>query len=732
MDATATDRNEALADFVDEALESLRELPAQLTAYRLTPAEAEPIHAVFRAVHSIKGCAAFLDLDAIRVFSHALENVLDGVRTGATVLNEELQRRLIEGFDQLDAMFQDVSAGRIARELSPEQKQILETVHAAAGAHPADGLPEQTFLRELLRLADQMAGGAADGQHWSQRLRSLAQIRHSEIASRQPSSTPNPTRPVFSDYCETRFACGEVDTTDRVTALLHFFADFAAGRSSQEAEQAFLRDMQDFADWTQRECHAELERALRLALADFRTVHESPLDFDADLVSLIWDHLWPALEKIKVNAPQEPSSPDQAEPSPDRRNGPTTRTEQDSSRARFVRVKEEHLDSFLDHVSRLFISSERLRDVQLRMAETGQLRDTVEELREINLDLKVQSTALQKGVMTLRRVSVAGLFSKVPRMARTLASQLGKQIDVHVVGKETEIDKRLSEDLEAPLVHLVRNVVDHGIELPDERRAHGKTETGNLYLEAKPTRSHVVICVRDDGRGMAPGDLRAKAVEKGVLAPAEAAALSDEESLQLIFRPGFSTAREVSEVSGRGVGMDVVRTALQQHGGRVYLESQVGRGTTIRMEVPIRQATLVMDGLMVTAGTNQFVIPFESIHEVAQVAASQFTSVQGRSVATIRNATYTAAHLGGLLGLSYAKNPARTEEIAVVVQHKGDRLCLRTDQIVGHRQVVVTEVKDALPNSTKLLGIAQLGGGRLAPVLNIPCILGSLRRSVPR
>lgn len=737
MADAAVDRLEALADFVDEALESLRGLPSKLAAYRQAPEETEPIHAVFRAVHSIKGCAAFLDLDAIRAFAHGLENALDGVRNGVTALTEDLQHRLTEGFDHLDAMLQDVSSGKIATVLSPEETGILDAVRAAASTPPASGLPEDVFLQELKHLVDQMEAYAGDGPTWGQKLRSLIAGREPAVAAPQPTPEPKADKPAFADYHGARFACGNVDTTDRVTALVRFFADFATQQNNHEAERAFLQNLHDFATWARGEGHVDLEQALQTAAADFRMVHESPLDFDANLVSLIWDHLWPALEKIKVpgqptaSPDQPPASAEQPKAAAEQSKAAGKPAEPDAAKSRFVRVKEEHLDNFLDQVSRLFISSERMRDVQSRMAASGQLGAMVEELRQINMDLKVLSTALQQGVMSLRKVSVAGLFSKFPRVARTLAGQLGKQIEVHLVGEETEIDKHVSEDLEAPLVHLVRNVVDHGIESPEERVAQGKPETGNLYLEARQVRNRVVIAVRDDGRGMDPARLRAKAVEKGILSAAEAEALSEEDSLQLIFRPGFSTAQKVSEVSGRGVGMDVVRTAVQQHGGQVFVESQLGQGSSIRLELPIRQATLVIDGLMVAEGADQFVIPFENIQEVAQVPASQFASVQGRSVATIRNVTYAAERLAGLLGLPTEERPPQSTETAVVVQSKQSRLCLRIDRILGHRQVVVTEVKDALPSSTRLMGIAQLGGGRLAPVLSVPEILRSIRGATP-
>jgi two-component system chemotaxis sensor kinase CheA len=202
--------------------------------------------------------------------------------------------------------------------------------------------------------------------------------------------------------------------------------------------------------------------------------------------------------------------------------------------------------------------------------------------------------------------------------------------------------------------------------------------------------------------------------------------LSKDDALQLIFRPGFSTAEQVSEVSGRGVGMDVVRSTVQQHRGQVFVESVAGQGTSIRLEFPVRQATLVIDGLVVAAGSEQFVIPFEHIKEIAGIDPREFRSVRGRPVLTIRDSTYDAVHLGEIAGARHDQSLIADAETAVVVQCKRGRLCVRVDQVVGHRQVVVTALSEILPDTTKLTGIAQLGGGRLAPVLNVPEIVKSL------
>ena len=590
MGSTVNEQHDALADFIDEALESLRGLPSHLDAYRATPT-AEPINAVFRAVHSIKGCAAFLGLDAIRAFSHTLENTLDVIRTESTPLNDALQHRLLEAFDRLDALLQEAAGGKIASELLAEDTCILESVKAAA-PNPRDGQSaEVAFLAAIRRFAEQMASGSKDVRQLSQELRSLVQDYASRSTLQQPASGAA-AKLSPADCRECHFTCAEVDVTDRVAGLLQFFVDFAEGCNSPDRERAFLQTLDGFATWANQNGAADLEQALQSAAADFRIVHESPLDFDDNLISLIWDHLAPALAKLRTVERQEEAAREKTDAAPTGPHATAAKTAapEPAAKSRFVRVKEEHLDQFLEHVSRMFITSERFRDVQSRMAETGQLPQLADELRQINMDLKVESTALQQGVMALRRVSIASLFAKFPRMARTLASQLGKQVHVHQCGEETEIDKQLSEDLDAPLT----------------------------------------------------------------------------------------------------------------------------------------QATLVIDGLMVAAGSEPFVIPFENIKEIVRVDSREFKSVGGRPVLTIRNSTYDAVHLGEITGARHKQSLMTDAQTVVVVQCKRGSLCVRVDQVVGHRQVVVTALNEVLPDTTKLTGIAQLGGGRLAPVLNIPEIVKTL------
>jgi len=544
-DLNTTDGFELIEEFVVESLESLRAVPRLLHSYRRNPEDPESIHAAFRAIHSIKGCAACLGLEVYKGFAHSLEHTLADIRDGKQPLGDDLQYVLIEGFDYLDVMLNRALDGEIVTEMDPEQETLLQRIGevAAKTVNGVEPSGEDLLLKETRRLAEEISRcGVPPVADLSRRLKLLVDDCLGGGPDRQDRQPATPPAPNPAEFRHVSCSCGEHDVTDRVALLLRPFLALQGGEYTHEVGEGFLAAAADFAAWAKHHGHDHLAAALERAAADFRTIFQSPLEIDENLLSIVWDHLWPQLETLKAPASGPgKSTPKKAEQEQEPAAKPAGTPARTKPKSRFVRVKEERLDEFLEHVSNLFVSGELLKDLQSRMAQTSQLRSLVEELRQIHRDMKMQFTTLQQGVMALRRVSVSGLFSTFPRMARTLASQLGKRIDVHVSGEDTEIDKVLAEDLDAPLTHLVRNVVDHGIETPDQRRARGVDESGNLWLKAEQTRHHVRITVADDGRGIDLDRLRDKAVEKGIYTRSKADALTEKETLDLIFHPGLGT-----------------------------------------------------------------------------------------------------------------------------------------------------------------------------------------------
>jgi two-component system chemotaxis sensor kinase CheA len=591
---SATDGHELIEEFVLESLESLRDVPRLLDVYCRQPAEAESINAAFRAVHSIKGCAACLGLDTFKLFVHSFEHTLAEIRDGECLLDEPLEHALIEAVDCLETMLHETLDGKASPSLGSRRDRLL------------------------CRIGELVAGRRA---------------QPAGASCPAPQPPPDAERPAPQGSGPENEGAGQVDNPP-----------VEAGPAATEGA------------------------ARQPAAAPAQTVAKS----------------------------------------------------------RFVRVKEERLEEFLDHVSGLFITGELLRDLQLRMQAAPQVGPLLEEMRQTHQELKTQLNALQRGVMALRQVSAAEVFAHFPHMARGLAAQLGKKINVHVGGEDTEIDRALAKDLDAPLTHLIRNAIDHGLDLPDQRRARGLDETGNLHLKAERVRNRIHITIQDDGRGIDPRRLRRKAVEKGIRTQAEADALSDEEALNLIFEPGFSTAETVSEVSGRGVGMDVVRTTLRKHRGTVTVRSTLGAGATFDLDIPIREAVLVVEGLLVRDAGQQFVLPCEHVLEIIELSPGDLRPVQGRRVVTFRGQCYDALSLREILDSGRSDARAGRRRAAALVGHKGQSLCLLFDQLLGHQQVVVKSLNGILSGCRQISGVAQLGGGRLALVLDVPEMLSAV------
>lgn len=731
MTEAIAEAQELLHDFADEALASLHTLPAQLDAFRQTPESADPINAVFRAIHSIKGNAGFFGLTAIKSFSHQVENTLDEIRKGEVDLTNDLQRALIEAFDRVDEMVNQIFDDNITQELTAEDQSLLDRIEALSSVSRLAQSPEQQLLAQVLSLSDEMRTAVdAPAAQWAERIRTLIEAFQQQqgdpAQGKASGESQQPQDRTADSFSDSRFECSGEDISERVKSLLELFIVIENGSYEDSHGIAFLDKAAEFVQWAEQKNEPALASALKAAADDLRKIIDSPLDVDAMLISVVWDHILPELIRLEGREQTAGEASDQADEakSAPKAGKPAIAGGQ---KVRLVRVKEERLDEFLENVSSLFITGELLKDLHARMGQTKAINALVEEMKQINHMFAEQSTKLQKSIVALRRVSVQGLFSKFPRMARSLASQLGKKVDVVVSGEETEIDKTLVEELDSPLTHMIRNVVDHGIETPEERRKRGVSETGTLWLRAEQTRTHVRITVQDDGQGIDPNRLRDKAVEKGILSRDRANALSDEEALQLIFDAGFSTAKVVSDVSGRGVGLDVVRTKVREHDGEVILESKVGEGTTFVLEFPLREAVLVIDGLMLRHAGQDFVVPFEHILEITELDATKLKPIQGSMVASIRGKTYGAVSLSSVLGIEDDVAQTGDKLQAVLVGSKHGSICLLADAIQGHRQVVVNSLKEVMDCTDKVAGVAPLGGGRLALVLSVPDIVKSLQ-----
>ena len=405
---------------------------------------------------------------------------------------------------------------------------------------------------------------------------------------------------------------------------------------------------------------------------------------------------------------------------------PTGRRDTEKSRDNSIRVDTARLDQVLNLSGEIGLTKNRLN--ALRSDILNGLNDT-ETLHALDvavsqLDLLVSD--LQNAVMKTRMQPIGRLFQKYPRIARDLARNLGKDVELVLSGEETEIDKTMIEDLSDPIIHLIRNAVDHGVESAAERRAAGKPEKSIVRLEARQEGDHILIMVSDDGHGMNAEKLRAKAVQKGLITDEEANTMDDRQSFNLVFLPGFSMAAQVSDVSGRGVGMDVVRTNIQKLNGSIEIRSQLGKGTTFVISLPLTLAILPV--LLVRLGEQPFAVPLSMVREILPIEAEQIKEVGGRATMVVRGEVLPILPLAGLLGWPQERVP----EYGVLMHTAELSFILAIDSFAGREDAVIKSLDDFRPKG--VAGVTTLSNGQIVLILDMKELLGGVgeQRGVSR
>ncbi|MBC7207648.1 MAG: chemotaxis protein CheA [Methyloversatilis sp.] len=397
---------------------------------------------------------------------------------------------------------------------------------------------------------------------------------------------------------------------------------------------------------------------------------------------------------------------------------PTGRRDAEKGRDNSIRVDTSRLDQVLNLSGEIGLTKNRLTSLRADILAGKNDSDTLHALDAAVSQLDLLVSDLQNAVMKTRMQPIGRLFQKYPRIARDLARNLGKDVELALVGEETEIDKTMIEDLSDPIIHLIRNAVDHGVETPDERMAQGKPGKSVVRLEARQEGDHIVIMVADDGRGMNAERLRAKALEKGLITDEEANTLDERSSLNLVFLPGFSTAATVSDVSGRGVGMDVVKTNIQKLNGSIEIRSVQGKGTTFVISLPLTLAILPV--LLVRLAEQHFAVPLSMVREILPIQHEDIQEVGGRATMVVRGEVMPVLPLARLLGWPQKNHP----QYGVLMQSAESSFILAIDNFAGREDAVIKSLDDFRPKG--VAGVTTLSNGQIVLILDMKELLGSM------
>lgn len=739
---------EILQDFLVEAGEILELLGEQLVDMENRPDDQDLLNSIFRGFHTVKGGAGFLQLTPLVDCCHVAENVFDILRNGQRSVTSDLMDVVLTALDTVNEMFDSVRAGEMPAPADPQLIEDLsrfskpetadeaapaaEPVAEASAEAPVEAVPEAPAAEapetpaesgKAAETAEAILAGEGDitDDEFENLLDALDEPKAGASA---PAPTPEATAPAA--------AASDSDeiTEDEFDALLDQL--HGSGKGPTEAGD-------EAAPTTEAPKEAAPPAAQAPAEGD-ENISES--EFEELLDKLHGKGKGPTEGGDEAAAAPEPAAPAVAAstpaaatppppPPPEPKAAPVAKkaeppkpaakkAEPPAAAEATVRVDTKRLDDIMNMVGELVL-------VRNRLVRLG-LKSTDESMSKAVANLDVVTGDLQTSVMKTRMQPIKKVFGRFPRVVRDLARNLKKEVTLELRGEDTDLDKNLVEALADPLVHLVRNAVDHGVEMPDERVAAGKPKSGTVILSAEQEGDHILLSIQEDGKGMDPKKLQAIAVDKGVMDQDAADRLTDSESFNLIFAPGFSTKTEISDISGRGVGMDVVKTKITQLNGSITIDSVMGKGSKFMIKVPLTLA--IMPTLMVMLKDQAFAFPLVSVNEIFHLDLTKTNVVDGQEVVVVRDKAIPLFYLkrwlvneNGVSMMAEEADQPETEGHVVVVSVGTQRVGFVVDQLIGQEEVVIKPLGKMLQGTPGMSGATITGDGRIALILDVPSML---------
>ncbi len=672
--------DEILQDFLVEAGEILELLGEQLVELEQAPDDLELLNAVFRGFHTVKGGGGFLGLDTLVTICHRAEDVFNLLRQGERQVTPKLMDVILQVTDVVNDMMDSIRSGVDPEAAEPALLQALEAI--LKDEADAKAVPEPEGVTEpavALTSADEITDDEFD---------LLLDDLHGQ--------TPAPAEMAATPASDT-----DEITEDEFEALLDQLHDDAALKQDVASATEDVKASETVT--TSTGSSDEMNEGEFEALLD---------DLDAKKkAAASTSKAEPAPAPKQASKPAAPAAK-----KPETKSKPVTKAVKEAPPAETtVRVDTKRLDDIMNLVGELVL-------VRNRMATLKSTMTADEEVAKAIANLDLVTADLQTSVMKTRMQPIKKVFGRFPRVVRDLARSLKKEINLELIGEETDLDKNLVEALADPLVHLVRNAVDHGVELPDVREQAGKPRAGTVILSATQEGDHILLTIDDDGKGMDADVLRASAVEKGMMDTDAAARLDEKACYNLIFAPGFSTKTEISDVSGRGVGMDVVKTRISQLNGAVEVDSNLGKGSRITIKLPLTLA--IMPTLMVVLGGQVFALPLANVNEIFDMESAKLSTVDGKEVVIIREKAVPLVRLSHWL----VSNPVqttgvKTEGFVVVTTIAGQHIGCVVDQLVGQEEVVIKPLGAMLHGTKGVSGATITGNGGIALILDMPGLM---------
>ena len=691
------DVSQYLDIFLDETKEHLQNLNTQILDLEQDSENMDTINEIFRAAHSLKGMAGTMGYKRMQTLTHDMENVFSEVRTGNIKVTAPM----------IDTLFQCLDA----------LEEYLANIQESADEGENDNEP---LIKELNRILNSKGQDNGDTQEPAEEKEKEESAANWETIELKPEDKQK-----LSAAAEAGKHVYGIKVSVQESCLLKAARAFLVFKAIEELGEVVATDpsTQDIED-EKFDFHFSLivttDKSLDEVTAAIKNVSEIAEAVGSDY-QIKKDEKVQASEETAVVTAQESAPVVVEQPKQTKSETPAAAKQQEKKSSskqqvnRTVRVDIEKLDVLMNLVSELIIAKNSLVS-----SATGSVGDGSTAFNEQIEYLESVTTNLHESVMKVRMVPIESVVNKFPRMIRDLSKKLNKQMELYMTGEETELDRTVVDEIGDPLMHLLRNSADHGLETTEERIARGKSPVGSIFLDAYQDGNNVVIEVRDDGNGIDAEKIREKAIERGFLTEEQALALDDEDVISLLFEPGFSTAKQVTDVSGRGVGLDVVKSKIESLSGEVEVKTKLGEGSTFIIRLPLTLA--IIQALMVVVGGEKYAISLGGIQTIEDVDPRDVKTVQSKEVIHLRGTVIPLIRLEEVLDIESQRDP--NENMVVVIVKKGDKLAgLVIDELIGQQEIVIKSMGKYINKCKFISGATILGDGEIALILDANALI---------
>ncbi|GHR84288.1 chemotaxis protein A [Helicobacter pylori] len=656
------DLQEIMEDFLIEAFEMNEQLDQDLVELEHNPEDLDLLNRIFRVAHTIKGSSSFLNLNILTHLTHNMEDVLNRARKGEIKITPDIMDVVLRSIDLM--------------------KTLLVTIRDT-GSDTNNGKENEIeeAVKQLQAITSQNLEGAKEGTKEAPKKENTEEAKKENTEENQENKAKAPT----------------------------------VENSASDNPLADEPDL-DYANMSAEEVEAEIERLLNKRQEADKERRAQKKQEAKPKQEVAPQTETPKTETPKTETPKAPKTETKAKAKADteENKAPSIGVEQT------VRVDVRRLDHLMNLIGELVLGKNRLIRIYSDVEERYDGEKFLEELNQVVSSISAVTTDLQLAVMKTRMQPVGKVFNKFPRMVRDLSRELGKSIELIIEGEETELDKSIVEEIGDPLIHIIRNSCDHGIEPLEERRRLNKPETGKVQLSAYNEGNHIVIKISDDGKGLDPVMLKEKAIEKGVISERDAEGMSDREAFNLIFKPGFSTAKVVSNVSGRGVGMDVVKTNIEKLNGIIEIDSEVGVGTTQKLKIPLTLA--IIQALLVGVQEEYYAIPLSSVLETVRISQDEIYTVDGKSVLRLRDEVLSLVRLSDIFKVD-AILESNSDVYVVIIGLADQKIGVIVDYLIGQEEVVIKSLGYYLKNTRGIAGATVRGDGKITLIVDVGAMM---------